>query len=428
VNPLSRRTLLRGAGAAIALPLLDAMLPGRGGRASAPSPTPRLVVSYLPNGAWMDAWTPRGVGAGWIAGPSTAPLDAVRADVALVGGAENAPVAGLHAERVRTLLSEVFGELPSAARFGRSFDRVAAEVLAGDSAFPSLALTSEGVTTCSGPSHCDWLGMVSWDGEGQPVVPDRVASDVFRRLFGDGAAESISAVARRQRLGRSVLDAVLADADDLARTLGAADRARVDEHLTGIREVERRLFLPPPDAAQCGAVAPGDPVGSDEHVRGMYDLIRLALACDRTRVVSYMLGAGESYRSLAFLGHPIAHHSASHTDPVAHEAAVTWAVGRFASFVASLGATLQADGSRLLDDTVCVFVSDMSAGLTHDTQDVPLVLAGGQRVVGLPWGEHVALPARTPLSEVWLALLQALGHGGARFGDLGLAPAADWRR
>jgi hypothetical protein len=428
IRPLSRRAMLRGAGAAIALPLLDAMLPWRGGRANAPAPVPRLVVSYLPNGAWMDAWTPVGFGAGWVAAPSTAPLDAVRGEVAIFRGAQNAPVAGIHAERLRSLLSEVTGTLPYDVRYGRSFDRLAADVLAGDAAFSSLALSSEGVTTCSGPSHCDWLGMVSWDGEGQPVVPDIVASQVFARLFGDGAAEPIAALERRQRLGRSVLDAVLADADDLARTLGPADRARLDEHLTGVREVERRLFLPPPDAGQCGAVAPDDPIGSDEHVRGMYDLIRLALACDRTRVASYMIGAGESYRSLAFLGHPISHHSASHSDAAAHQASATWATERFATFVASLGATLQADGSRLLDDTVCVFVSDMSEGLTHETTNVPLVIGGGQRVVSMPWGQHVALADRTPLASVWLALLRALGHGARRFGDLGVSPAADWRR
>jgi hypothetical protein len=430
MKALDRRTVLRGLGAAIALPLLDAMVPLRPRRALATvtGATPRLVVSYFPSGTPQDAWQANAYGTGWVPQRATAGLLPVQADVAWLGGADNANVYGIHAERLRTLLSEVGGRLPDAATYGRSFDHVATEVLAGDTAFAHLALGSEAVTSCSGPSHCDWLGAASWAGAGQPLPPDVVPASVFTRLFGSSDPLSADAWAREQRRGHSILDAVLEDATTLSGQLSAADRRRVDEHLTALREVERRLDLPRPSAESCGALEPPTPESADEHVRTMFELTRLALACDRSRVVSFMMGAGESYRGLSFLGHTIAHHSASHTDALAHEAAITWGVQRFADFVHSLALSAQADGSRLLDDTVCVFVSDISDGLTHDPSNVPLLVAGGNRVANLPLGSATALPTGTPLASVWLSLLQAFGHPTDRFGSLGTAPAADWRR
>ncbi|MFM2161215.1 MAG: hypothetical protein RLZZ383_727, partial [Pseudomonadota bacterium] len=363
----------------------------------------------------------------WTPQRATGGLTAVQSDVAWVGGADNATIDGIHAERLRSLLSEVGGTLPRGATYGRSFDHLAADVLAGDAAFSHLAIGSEAVTSCSGPSHCDWLGAASWAGANQPLTPDVVPASVFSRLFTAQEGLSADAWAARQRRGHSVLDAVLEDAATLSSDLSAADRRRVDEHLTALREVERRLDLPRVSAEACGALEPGTPASADAHVRTMFELTRLALACDRTRVVSFMMGAGESYRGLSFLGHPIAHHSASHTDALAHEAAVTWGVNRFAAFLADLAATAQADGSRLLDDTVCVFVSDISDGLTHNPANVPLLLGGGDRVANLPLGRATTLPSGTPLASVWLALLQAFGHPTTRFGDLGTQPAADWR-
>lgn len=430
MKSLNRRAVLRGLGAAIALPLLDAMLPSgpRRARATGTTPTPRLVVTYFPNGTPPDAWRADTSTGLWVPQRATGALGPVQSDVAWLGGADNATVDGIHAERLRSLLSEVGGTLPGAATFGRSFDHLAADALAGDAAFPHLAIGSEAVTSCSGPSHCDWLGAASWAGPSQPLTPDVVPASVFTRLFTAGGELSADAWAEQQRRGHSVLDAVLADAAALSAELSASDRRRVDEHLTALREVERRLDLPRVSAQACGALEPTTPTNADSHVRTMYELTRLALACDRTRVVSYMMGAGESYRGLSFLGHAIAHHSASHTDAAAHEAAITWGVDRFATFLADLGATMQADGSRLLDDTVCVFVSDISDGLTHRPDNVPLLLAGGSRVARLPLGDATTLARGTPLAAVWLALLQALGHPAARFGDLGTQPAGDWRR
>ncbi|HMV69394.1 MAG TPA: DUF1552 domain-containing protein, partial [Myxococcota bacterium] len=225
-----------------------------------------------------------------------------------------------------------------------------------------------------------------------------------------------------QRLGQSVLDAVIADADALSARLGGPDRARLDEHLTAVRELERRLWLPPADPGACGATPPDPGADPTAQVEAMMEVIALALACDRSRVVSHMISMGESYRALAFLGHPIAHHSASHVDPVAHEAVATWSVERFAWLVARLGRQVDPDGVSLLDRTLLMYTSDMSVGLQHDHRDLPVLLAG-RGLAGVPLGEHVVLPEGTPLHDLLLAILQGYGAPVTAFGARGTTPA-----
>ena len=220
-----------------------------------------------------------------------------------------------------------------------------------------------------------------------------------------------------------MLDAVRDDADRLKSTLGTADQQRLDAYFTGVRELELRLDQAPPTSASCseGPVLRST-VSTELLVDQMIDLIVLTLACDRTRVLTWMLGSGESYRSLDFLGLSMTHHAASHNNPDQYTQMTTWSVGKYASLVQRLHAEIQPNGRTLLDDTFVVMASGMSEGTEHLHDNVPLLIGG--RGGGAPQlGRHVVLPTGSPLAGVALALLQAYGAPQTTFGLDGTAAA-----
>ncbi len=414
---LTRRRFLRVLGTLVALPQLEAF--------STEQPTRRFLLFFGPNGAVMDAWTPVDTGPGFALSPSLQPLAAVRDQVAVISGLDNVPGPPIHTFRTRSMLAERLPDGPYGKRFGRTLDQLVAPHLAGGGTIPSMQLASEGATAC-GTTDCSNLYTVSWSDEFTSLPRDIHPRAVFDRLFSDGTADASEAARQlRLRRQRSVLDAVLGDVSQLQGQLGAADRAVLDRYLSGVRELERQLEAPVPAAGSCtvGPVLP--PTTEVEALTDqMLDLITLALECDRTRVITYMVASAESYRPLSFLGLPSDHHTVSHFDPGSHEAITTWQVSRFAALVARLRGVVQPDGRTLLEDTTMMYASGLSDATTHDHESLPILLAGG----GAPQlGQHVRLPAGTQLAGLALSVAQALGVEAPSFGLDGLTPALDLR-
>jgi hypothetical protein len=420
---VSRRQLLRGVGACVALPVLPSLYT-RQARATVPPEPQRLVQFFAPNGVPVPHWTPVDTGPAYTLSPALAPLAAVRDDVLVLSGLDNVPGEANHTFRTRSLFSERLPDGAYGPRFGATLDQVLAPTLAGTTRFPTLPLGSEPATAC-GTAQCAWLYNLSWQSETLPVTKDISPRSVFERMFGPAVVETDAGRARRERLDRSVLDAVLVDMHALEARLNPTDRALLDQYLSGVRSLERRLEAGPPTTASCeGGPPPPVSFDPDEAVLQMIELIVLALQCDLTRVVSYMIGAAESYRPLTFLGHNTDHHSASHNLPLAHLAATAWCVQRFATLVQRLADTPCPDGSRLLDHTFVLYASGLSSGTTHDPTNLP-VLLGGRGGVQPPTGQHLALPAGTPFANLGVSLLRAYGVLAVRFGEQSTGSALD---
>lgn len=406
---LSRRHLLQGMGAAIALPALEA----HGGSAS----TRRLVVLFGPNGMVPTAWHPTDSGTAYTLSPSLTPLAPVRDDVLVLSNLDNVPGPPIHTFRTRSLLSERLPDGTYGARFGRTVDQLIADHIRDPAQIHSLQVTSEGATAC-GTLECAQLYATSWTDEFVPASRLVHPRALFERLFGSVDADAASR-ARRIRQDRSVLDAVLEDGNRLHTQLGQEDRSRLDAWFTAIREVEAQLDAPVTTSASCSQGPElEDTVEVDALVEQMLDLVTLAMQCDRTRVLTYMIGAAESYRPLSFLGLPGDHHTASHFVPASHEAITTWQVSKYASLVSRMATHIQPNGRRLLDDTSILYVSGISDAVAHAPDNLPVLLAGG----GVT-GEHRVLAEGTPFAGFSLALAQSFGVPVTRFGLDGISPA-----
>lgn len=411
-SPISRRTLLRGVGAAISLPLLDAMLPRRAVSADAP-PIRRLVALGMPNGRDKASWTPTLTGTAYDLPRSLQPLAPVQQHVRVLTGLASAPGSpGSHEVEVRA----VFSEQTEHSVFGASLDVRAAAHLGGDTAIDMLTLCSEPASVC-GSANCDGRANVSWSDGLTPTPREIDPAAVFARLFTTPSEEGyVASVSRRG--GGSILDAVRADADALRLRLGADDRHRVDGYLEGIRAIEQRLATP---ALGCDTTwNRSAPTTAYEHILQMTDLIELAFACDRTRVVSFLMGVGGSYRRLREIGE-FDHHTCSHQFPTLHAEYVRWYVDHFARLVDRLATTVGPDGVTLLDGTLVLFASGIGDGDSHALVDLPVLLAGGPALLPDLQG-HVVFPDGTPIARLHLGLLRALGVDATSFGMDGDTP------
>ncbi len=427
---LSRRTLLRGVGASIALPLLEQMLPGSRAYAASP-PTKRLVVVFVPNGIYMPQWTPAQTGSEYALSPILQPLAPVKDDVLVVSGLANRPaypdLPGPHAGGTASVLTA--RKILSDGRLGNgiSVDQAAARELGKSTQFQSLELGLDSSVSgaCDGGYSCAYLCNISWASETLQMSKDINPHAVFARLF--GASGDSGDPARRDQRRRSILDLVRGDAARLNEKLGKGDRRRLDEYLTGIRELERRL-----DRAGFSSCTPGDPpppvVDMRDHTRAMFDLITLALRCDLTRVATFMIANGQSSRPFPFLGisgqhHALSHHQDEPTAIAANVAINTWEVEQFAYFLQALKASTDPVGGNLLDDSIVLFISEMGDPNTHDRLNIPVLLAG--RAGGqLTPGRHLRVPTEQPLANLHLSLLNMLGVPVSRFGEDGTAPLA----
>jgi hypothetical protein len=437
---LSRRAALRGLGTLAALPLLEAMLPRA--RATDPPPPVRTVFFYVPNGMIMDRFRPTGEGASYELSSHLASLAPYKADVLVVSGLHNrvAYQSGgqFHANCTGGLLTgralHVFNEGDtSPLDNGVSADQALAQVIGASTRFSSLVLGSESEYHACDDTSCAYSWNISWTSASTPAARDVYPRSVFDRLFaGDDPAVSGEEAMRRRALDRSVLDYVKADAARLHARLGATDRMRLDEHLTGVRELEKRLdtTLSPACtdlAVQTAGAFDAEHFDYPAHVRAMCDLMALALECDQTRVISYMMAFGASARSQPPLGIYEAHHWLSHHngDPAMIDKVATierWEIEQFAYLVGKLRGIPEGEGT-LLDSCQVVLCNEMGDSNVHQPWDLPVVVAGRAGGAVSP-GRHLVFPDEAPFSNLLISLLGNAGHTIASFGAEGTGPLA----
>ena len=434
---LPRRTFLKGMGVAIALPALDAMTPALASastrRLAGTSPL-RLAFTYAPNGVTMAVWTPKAAGAAFEYSRILKPLEPFREDTLVLSGLAHkngyalGDGPGDHARAAASYLTGVHPRKTAGADIqnGISVDQVAAKHLAGKTRLSSLELgcdDSRTVGNCDSGYSCAYTNSLAWRGTATPMPPETNPRLVFERLFGDIDTSLAPEVrARRLRTRRSILDLVGERTSQLAADLGPADRRKLDEYLTSIREIERRIEMSEKDMTglRPNVDKPtGIPVAYADYVNLMFDLQLIAFQTDMTRVVTMMMGREGSMRTYPEIGVPDPHHPLTH-----HRGNPEWIervtkvnemhTELFAGFIAKLKATPDGDGS-LLDHSMIVYGSGLSDGNRHTHEDLPLLVVGNGG--GFRRAEHIAYTKGTPMNNLFLTLLDRMGVHEDQVGD-----------
>jgi hypothetical protein len=436
---IDRRTFLRGLGAAIALPMLDAMIPPLGSGALAAGAAAifprRMGVIYSPNGVNVANWTTPELGANYKLPVTLEPMAAFRDDFTLISGlAQHNTLAlgdggGDHARASATFLTGVHPRKTAGAdiRAGTSFDQIAAEKIGHLTRLPSLEL-SGAVTqhsgACDAGYSCAYQFNISWHSESMPMNPETDPRAVFERLFGDASShESAAARAHRQAMQKSVLDFVMNDAAALNAKLGANDSHKMDQYLTAVRELEKRVdsatqaaIKPPP-----GVQAPPMFEDFEQHLDLMFDMIVLALQTDSTRIFTFILSHEGGNRPYPMIGISDGHHELSHhaNDPVklAKIAKIDlFHTKKMAQLLARFKAIQEGDGT-LLDNSMILFGSGLSDGNQHRPENLPILLCG-RGGGSLTPGRHLMAPGGSaPLNNLYLSMLDRIGAPTERFGD-----------
>jgi len=438
---LPRRTFLRGMGATLALPLLDAMVPALSAAArTAANPVRRLGFIYFPHGSvsWADGsanrWTPPGEGGALELSPILQRLAPVKDRTLVLTNMEHRNAQGNgtdgNAEHTRSNASWLSAARPKMTegadvRLATTVDQIAARRLCRDNRLPSLELTLENsflVGNCDNGYNCVYVNTLSWSSPTTPLPMENNPRVVFERLFGDGGTVDERRAAMRR--DQSILDSVSDDMARLVGSLGASDRARVDQYVDSVREVERRIQRAEAQTGESTFTLPDRPVGIpetyDEHARLLFDLLLLTYQADITRVFSLQLGREQSARTFPWIGVNEGHHAVSHhqDDPekMASIAKInTYHIELLAYFVEKLAATPDGEGS-LLDHSMVLHGSGMSNGNLHDHKNLPLALIGGG-AGQLKGGRHIKFAELTPMANLLLGLLDKAGVPADSFGD-----------
>src|SRR3984957_1316234 len=426
---LSRRTLLRGVGAAVALPLLDAMLPAFVPLAKADAkPRLRFGAVYFPNGAIMQELTPKTVGAGFEFTPILKPLEPFSDKLIVVTNLTRPHPGsqfGDHAVSAAGFLTGVWPKRTEAEDVlaNTTIDQVVARQIGQDTPLPSLEVATEDFTGyvggCSPGFSCAYLNTISWSTPSTPLPMETNPRAVFERLFGAAgtAADRQARIAKE----RSILDSVVQEANGIGHGLGMRDRTRLSDYLDNLREIERRIQK----QEARGAVqveTPDAPIGVpdsfDEHIALLFDLLAVAWQADITRVFTFMMSRELSQRTYPQIGVTEQHHSVSHhqNNPTKMAQVVkinTYYARMYAQFLEKLRSTPDGDGS-LLDHSLIVYGAGMADSNMHATDPLPLVAIGG----GVGTGHrHIQLPTRTPVGDFWLNVAEKFGKPMDRFGD-----------
>lgn len=426
---LPRRTFLRGAGATLALPLLDAMVPAMTALAATPAkPVRRLGFVYMPMGAHIPEWTPAsGTGPLGELSPSLRSLANVADHLTVVSNLElkNA-YPGTHATSNAAFLSAARAKWTESTDYylGTTADQLAAQQIGQSTRLPSLELAMDLLTTvgqCDNGYACVYQNNLSWSSPTTPLPAEAHPRVAFERLFGDGG----TAADRRAELHResSLLDWVKEDISRLQRKLGPSDRSKVTQYLDTVREVERRI-----QKAESGTAESlpdldrpvGVPAAYADHARLMFDLQVLALQGDVTRVITFQLARETSTRTYPEIGVPEAHHPLTHNGGNAQMLAKVakinaFHVSLFAYFLEKLKATPDGDGS-LLDHSVYLYGSGMGNPNIHDHVNLPVLVAGGA-AGKMKGGRHIRYAEPTPLANLHLTLLDKVGVRIDTFAD-----------
>ena len=423
---LPRRTFLRGVGTAMALPLLDAMIPARTALAqTAANPAPHLGFIYFPHGAIMGQWTPKTEGANFELSPILKPLAPFQKQLTVVSGLANRPAVSpaVHAITPGTWLSCVHPRASQDPFGGPTVDQIAAQHIGQDTPFPSLEVATEvhgGGGSCDRDFGCSYAGTISFSTPSSPLPMETDPRKLFQRMFGQGDTPE-----ERKRISKqysSVLDLVSQEAADLQRTLGPQDRAMVGDYLDTVREIERRVEKM--DARDLSHVNIPDTPGGipptfEAHINLLFDLIAVAYQANMTRVFSFMMAAevsGLTYNQIGVSDafHPLSHHNNEQAKMDKLVKIQTYHTDIFAKFLAKLQKMPDGDGT-MLDHSLILYGSNMSNSNAHNHDPLPTALVGGWKSV--KGGQHLKYPDQTPLANMLLTILDRAGVPEEKFGD-----------
>jgi Protein of unknown function (DUF1552) len=430
---ISRRTMLRGAGTAVALPFLDAMLPRGLAAAGAAGPPRRIAFLYVPNGAIMSDWTPATAGTAFEFPAILKPMAPFKDDLLVLSGLTcdkgrpHGDGGGDHARASSAFLTGCQARKTAGANFrsGISADQVAASRLGDRTRLPSLELGIEryrGAGNCDSGYSCVYEHTISWRSSTSPLPTEVDPRLIFDRLFSERANDPDRI--KRNHLRASVLDAVMGDARSLNNRLGGADRQKMDQYLSCVRELELRVAradtLPPVQVPE-GAVKPQQvPADLAEHFRLMCDLMALAFQADVTRVITCMFGREGSEQKYRMVGINEGHHELTHHRNNAEKIAKVrtiniYHIQQFAYFLGKLKSIREGDGT-LLDNCMVAYGSGNSDGNRHTHENLPVLLAG-KGGGSLKTGRHIRYPSETPVNNLWLAMLGRMGAPTEGLGD-----------
>jgi hypothetical protein len=424
---LDRRTVLRGAGAMIALPLLDAMVPAATALANtAARPLVKVGFVYFPHGAIMEKWTPEKEGTDFELTPILEPLKPFQKQLTIVSGLGNRPgeSQAVHAIVPATWLSCVHPKQGQDPNMAMTADQIAARYIGQETPLPSLEIATEapgGGGACDRDYGCNYSGTISFRTPTTPLPMEYSPHKLFQRLFGRGdTPEERKELVEEQA---SILDMVQQDASDLQRKLGARDRAMLNDYLDTVRELERRIQKTQAQDLshlKLPNVPVGNPESFDQTMNLMYDMAALAYQANLTRVMNMMVAAEVSGRTYNNIGVPDAFHAVSHhaNDPVKKDKLVkiqNYHTRVLAKFLTKLQSTPDGDGS-LLDHSIILYGSNMSNSDRHNQFPLPTVFIGGG-CGKLKGGQHLRYPDHTPLANALLTMLDRAGVPVEKLGD-----------
>jgi hypothetical protein len=416
-----RRTFLRGMGASVALPMLNAMTPAA--RAAETLP-PRVGFIYVPHGADMNSWTPEKSGLDFDLSPTLRSLEPLKQCTTVITNLKRGgTVTEMHAGAASGWLS---GAIPKATEgedygVGETIDQVLAKHIGQDSPFPSLEFATEDFTGyvggCAPGYSCAYMNTISWATATTPLPMEINPRIAFERLFGDGGTDE-----RRRRVAQedsSILDAIVEEARSLEKHLGVRDKSRVKDYLDNIREIERRIQQAETQHGTNVAL-PDKPLGIPEsfedHTALLFDLLALAFQADLTRVFTFMMSRESSYRTFSQIGvsdpwHVVSHHG-DLPEKVARAAKINaYCVNMFAKFIQRLESTPDREGS-LLQSSLLFYGSGMGNSNVHANDPLPMVAVGG----GLKGNRHLLLPKKTEIGNLWLTVANRYGVPMDKFG------------
>jgi hypothetical protein len=471
IPTLDRRTLLRGLGVGMALPWLEIMTPRRTARAATTKPLRFLAVT-APHGIHMPAWTPTATGAGYTLPPILEPLANLKAQFSVLSGLANYPAsittkefAGSHARGTGAVLTQAPLRFTSDKNIenGISIDQLVANQIKSQTRLPSLeigAVAGSATGNCEDGYSCAYLHNISWSGSTTFMPKETSAKALFTRIFAGGvpkpaptpagmAPAPVATGPNKDLIYRhNILDLVRSEATSLSGKVGSRDKAKLDEYLTSVGEMQRRVIelekagsatAPPPVLAPACMMgtAPADP-GSvyEQQLRVLSDMMVLAFSCDITRVGSFMYEDPFNSRSFSFLGvtgdhHNLSHHGGSATKQAALQKIDTWEITQFAYLLDKMSKSQDADGESMLQNSIVMFTSEFGDGDNHYHWDLPVLVAGA---AGGRWkpGRHIAYPHKgaeqpgnktdMPMANLFVSVAQAFGIETNTFGTDGTAP------
>ena len=431
---LPRRTVLRGLGATLALPLLDSMVPALTALSrTAAAPVRRLGVFYVPNGMSMPYWSPLQPGPLAELPPTLRSLAGLEERVLLCGGLDDEAAnlvtgGGDHARSAGTFLTCVPFKLTTGADVyaSVSMDQIAASELAQETQLASIELgieSSSMLGSCDAGASCAYTNTVAWRTPTTPLPIENDPRAVFERLFGTSGSTDPAAQLARMRKDRSVLDAVNEELSDLEREIGPGDRLKLDEYLSAVRDAERRIEMAERQNTRELPVFDqpiGTPSDYAEHAVLMMDLLALAYQTDLTRVSTFMLAREVSARAYPEIGvsdshHPLSHHQDKPANLERLHKINEYHFRQFAHLVRKLAATPDGDGT-LLDATLLLYGTGISDSNTHFHDDLPIALIAGKDT-GVTGGRYVRYPRGTPLANLYMTVLERMGYPLEKFGD-----------